>query len=663
MRYEIKHGIIKYAADTILQDVNFEIRDTEKIAVVGRNGCGKTTLLKLIAGEIEMANLDSDEDCGISMAGRQRIGYLKQLSFENMEESVETEICKVFEPVFRIEEKMHEIEQEMENNCTDKTLHEYSSLQSQYEAMGGYTWRTDLEIMFQKFGFSLEDLNRTVGSFSGGQQTRFAFIKLLLSRPDIMLLDEPTNHLDMPTIEWLEGYLKNYDRAVVIVSHDRMFLDNVIDVTYEIEYHEMKRYPGNYSSFVEQKRVNQDKQAKDYEEQQKEIARLTAWIEKWKNTPTKVAATRSKRMVIEHMVKIEKPRRYDLKSFHAQFSPFRESYSEVLKANKLEIGYDNVLSTINMKLMKGDKVAVIGENGKGKSTLLKTLAGLLPSLGGSFAFGTDVDMGYFDQQAALEVSEHPDMTVLDDFWEEYPKLMQGEVRQALGNFMFSQDDVFKKLGQLSGGEKVRLALCKLFKKRPNLLLLDEPTNHMDIVGKEALEWMLKQYKGTVLFVSHDRYFIKEVATAVLVFEQDGVRYYPYGYTEYMRIMQEQKSRQTTESVSEYKNQNKYIQTTKKLTVKKDPTLSDVPNDKTSAYNPGKEAAKRKRLLEKLEGNLEESQNRLLGLRIQQVDPDISSDYEQLTDIQQQIEEEEQTSDRLLDEIAELEVKVDEQEIL
>ena len=400
MRYQIKHAIVQYAADTILEDVNFEIHDSEKIAVVGRNGCGKTTLLKLIAEEIKMANLDSDEECGITMAGKQQIGFLRQISFEDGEVTVEEEIKKAFAPVFACEARMKEIEESMQTG-EQSLMYEYDNLQKQMEALRGYTWRRDMEVMFQSFGFPLEDLARSIGSFSGGQQTKVAFMKLLLSRPDIMLLDEPTNHLDLPTIEWLEGYLKEYDKAVVIVSHDRMFLDRIIDVTYEIEYHRIKRYPGNYSAFMKRKEEDLIKQEKDYEEQQKEIARLTEWIEKWKNTPTKVAATRSKRMAIEHMVKIEKPRRFDTKTFRAMFTPRIESYTDVLTARKLAIGYDKVLSEVSFQLKKGEKIAILGENGKGKSTLLKTIVGMLEPLGGSFTIGPNVEWGYFDQQRAV----------------------------------------------------------------------------------------------------------------------------------------------------------------------------------------------------------------------------------------------------------------------
>ena len=515
MRYQIRHALVQFAADTILEDVNFEVHDKEKIAVVGRNGCGKTTLLKLIAGDITMSNLDSDEECGITMAGKQEIGFLRQISFEDGTVTVEDEIKKAFSRVFACEARMEEITGQMNESSDPKLMYEYDALQRQMEALHGYTWKTDMEIMFQQFGFALTDLKRPIGSFSGGQQTKVAFIKLLLSRPDIMLLDEPTNHLDLPTIEWLEDYIKSYDKAVVIVSHDRMFLDRIIDVTYEIEYHRIKRYPGNYSAFMRLKEENLAKQQKDYELQQKEIQRLTEWIEKWKNTPTKVAATRSKRMAIEHMVKVEKPRRFDVKSFHAMFEPRIESYTEVLTARKLKIGYDEVLGEVSFRLEKGQRLAILGENGKGKSTLLKTLVERIKPLGGSFTIGTNVEIGYFDQQEAVVNNADPEQTVLMNFWDTYPDLLREDVRSALGAFLFSGEDVEKKMGQLSGGEKVRLALCKMFYTRPNLLILDEPTNHMDMVGKEALEQMLKEYSGTVLFVSHDRYFIKQIATGVL----------------------------------------------------------------------------------------------------------------------------------------------------
>ena len=680
MRYQIRHALVQYGADTRLEDVNFEIRDSEKIAVVGRNGCGKTTLLKLINGDIHMSNLDSDEECGITMAGKQRIGFLHQISFPDGDTSVEEEICKTFAPIFACEARMKEIEGELASGQDRALLHEYDDLQRQMEALRGYTWRQDMEIMFQRFGFALKDLERPIGSFSGGQQTKVAFIKLLLSRPDIMLLDEPTNHLDLPTIEWLEGYLKEYDRSVVIVSHDRMFLDRIIDVTYEIEYHRIRRYPGNYSAFMEQKKAALAKQEKDYEAQQKEIQRLTEWIEKWKNTPTKVAATRSKRMAIEHMVKIEKPRRFDTRAFHALFQPRIESYTEVVAAKNLSIGYDTELSKVSFTLRKGDRLAIIGENGIGKSTLLKTLTGAVASLGGTFSFGPNVEWGYFDQQAAVADHVDPEQTVLDNFWEEYPKLQREQVRGALGSFLFSGEDVEKKMGQLSGGERVRLALCKMFQTRPNLLILDEPTNHMDIVGKEALEQMLGAFSGTVLFVSHDRYFIRQIATGILEFADGEVVQYPYPYEEYLH---EKEKRQALLRGSTAPGANggkagnigigsgqgggpaggmgSTLGTEGRGRARQGaPTLSDV-FDKKTYYSPGKIKSRLTRQREKYETQLAESEQRAAELKLRMMDPALASDYEKLMELQTRLDAEEENQESLLERLLETETALEEME--
>lgn len=660
MRYQIRHALVQYGAETIIEDVNFDIHDHEKIAIVGRNGCGKTTLLKLIAGDITMANIDSDESCGIAMAGNQKIGYLRQISFEDQEITVENEILKVFEPVFACERRMKELTDIMETDHDQKWMYEYSSLQDQMEAMGGYTYRRDMETMFQKFGFGLKDITRPIGTFSGGQQTKVAFIKLLLSRPDIMLLDEPTNHLDLPTIEWLEGYLKNYNKAVVIVSHDRMFLDRIIDVTYEIEYHRIKRYPGNYTTFMKLKEEAALKQEKDYEEQQKEIKRLTEWIEKWKNTPTKVASVHSKEKQLEHMVLIEKPRRFDTKAFRGQFLPRTTSYTDVLTLKALEIGYDHVLSKVSFTLKKGERVAIIGENGKGKSTLLKTLMGQIPPLGGSYTVGTGVEVGYFDQQAAVAESMYPDKTVLNDFWDMYPTLKEVEVRNALGSFLFTGEEVFKTLGQLSGGEKVRLALCKMFKMRPNLLILDEPTNHMDLIGKEALENMLKNYTGTILFVSHDRYFIKEIATGMLDFKQDRTVFYDCGYEEYLERLQKEELKQ--QQLLQARQEEERKEKKPEGSGNKTPTLSDV-FDKKTYYNPGKILSRLKQQMAKYEKQLEESEQRLADLQMQIMDPARASDYTKLMELEEQKQKEEQNQESLLERMLETETELEEMQQL
>lgn len=659
MKIRISHANVQFGGDVILQDINFEVRDNEKIAIVGRNGCGKTTLLKLIAGDIKMSNIDSDEECGYDMAGRQEIGFLRQINFADGEISVENEIMKVFAPIFECEAHMRELEESMKTSDDAYVMREYAALQAKMEALHGYTWKQDMETMFQRFGFEPADIKRPIGSFSGGQQTKIAFIKLLLTRPDIMLLDEPTNHLDLPTIEWLEGYLKTYDRAVVIVSHDRMFLDNVVDVTYEIEYHRIKRYSGNYTAFMKRKEEDLIKQEKDYEEQQKEIRRLTEWIEKWKNTPTKVTAAHSKQMAIEHMVKIEKPRRFDTKAFHARYIPRIESYTNVINAKKLEIGYDKVLSTVTFLLQKNERLAIIGENGKGKSTLLKTLIGEIPALGGEFKFGQNVEWGYFDQQKAVMEKVNPEQTVLDNFWEAYPDYLREEVRSALGGFLFSGEEVEKKMGQLSGGEKVRLALCKMLQTRPNLLILDEPTNHMDIVGKDALEKMLNEYEGTVLFVSHDRYFISRIATGILEFSseetaQGNVKQYKMTYEQYL----EEKNREASGIVKNVAAGSQPNVREQAKQAQSAPTLDDV-FDKKTYYNPGKILSRLKKQLEKYETMLSESEKKADEYKMQLMNPELASDYPKLMDIQSKLDVEEKNQESILERMLETELELEE----
>lgn len=688
MRIRISHANVQFGGDVILQDINFEVRDNEKIAIVGRNGCGKTTLLKLIAHDIGMSNIDSDEECGYETAGKQEIGFLRQINFTDTGITVEDEIKKVFEPIFECERRMRELEENMKSSDDASILREYAAIQSKMESLHGYTWKQDMETIFQRFGFKLSDLKRPIGSFSGGQQTKVAFIKLLLTRPDIMLLDEPTNHLDMPTIEWLEGYLKTYDRAVVIVSHDRMFLDKVADVTYEIEYHHIKRYAGNYTAFMKRKEEDLIKQEKDYEEQQKEIKRLTEWIEKWKNTPTKVAATHSKRMAIEHMVKIEKPRRFDTKAFHARYIPRIESYTNVINAKNLEIGYDKVLSTVTFLLQKKERLAVIGENGKGKSTLLKTLVGEIPALGGEFKFGQNVEWGYFDQHKAVMERFDPEQTVLDNFWEAYPDYLREEVRSALGGFLFSGDEVEKKMGQLSGGEKVRLALCKMLQTRPNLLILDEPTNHMDIVGKDALEKMLNEYEGTVLFVSHDRYFISRVATGILEFSSEesikgNVKQYKMSYELYLEEKERERAglvvnNGTAGSAGGGKNAvSSAADATAAGAAAGDmagftsgaaagacvgantsaPTLDDV-FDKKTYYNPGKVLSRLKKQLEKYEKLLAQSEEKASEYKLQLMNPELATDYPKLMEIQNKLDEEEKNQESILERMLETELELE-----
>lgn len=627
-----------YGADTILSNVNFEIRNNrEKIAVVGRNGCGKTTLLKLIMGEADLVKRDSDEDIYIAKTGNPQIGYLKQMTFPDESLTLETEVKKVFEPIKQMQRSMDEMVVKMETDHSPELVEKYTRLQEQFNYIGGYYYEKEYEVVLKKFGFTDEDKKKALSEFSGGQRTKIAFVKLLLEKPDILLLDEPTNHLDIETVEWLEGYLKDYPRAVVVVSHDRMFLDNIVDVVYEIEYGKITRYSGNYTKFMELKRAAWEKQKKDYEAQQKEIERLNTIVEKYKNTPTKVAMTRSKLKAIEHMDKIECPDRYDTKSFHASFTPLLETGKDVLLTTDLKIGYTDVLETISLDMKKGERIGIIGGNGIGKSTFLKTIVGDIAPLGGEYKFGVNVCVGYYDQQMAQYTSEK---SVLDDYWDEFPRLTETEARNDLGAFLFSGEDVFKSVNMLSGGERVRLALCKIFKTGPNFLILDEPTNHMDIVGKETLESMLKDFKGSVIFVSHDRYLVKSVATKVLEFTDKGVNSYSFGYGEY----EEKKQKEREAEKLAFNEGNS----------KTDASVLDQPKaPKQNVYNnPGKERSKISKKIEKLEAEIAAIEEEIEVKKGELNNPEYASDYTKLSGIQSQIDEKEEKLLELMDEWSE-----------
>lgn len=658
MLYQISNGAVAFGDDVILHSIDFEIRNTEKIAIVGRNGCGKTTLLKLISGEVEMEKLDSDESAFIAKAGNPEIGYLKQIAFDDPDVTLEQEVRKCFVKMDERKAELARAAAELEHDYSDEKVARYTAMEEAFKDDGGYYYEKEYEVMIRKFGFSDDERKKPIRDFSGGQQTKIAFIKLLLSKPDILLLDEPTNHLDVTTIEWLEGYLKSYPKAVVVVSHDRMFLDNVVDVVYEIEYGTARRYPGNYTNFIARKKENYDKQMKDHIAQQKEIERLQRMVTRFKGKPTKTAMAQSKQKAIDRMVIIEAPDKYDNKTFHANFQPEKETGNDVLYTSELAIGYDHPLSVVSLDLKRGEKLGILGGNGLGKSTFLKTIVGKIPALSGEYRFGTNVQIGYFDQQMAMYTSNK---TVLDDFWDEYPNLTETEARNALGAFLFSGDDVFKNVNMLSGGEKVRLALCKILKTRPNVLVLDEPTNHMDIVGKETLESMLKDYKGTLIFVSHDRYFVKKVATQLLVFEDGTTNLYQFGYEQY----QEKLDREAEESKNVYRgnaifggaiSQNGGSQTgsdanrsTSQTAAAGNVGESTNANSAVQAggmavsstgkayYNPGKERSKIQKKVKKAEEDLAVKEAKLDELKAELMKPEYQSSYSKLTEIQNEID--------------------------
>lgn len=583
-----------YGATSVFENANFEIKNTEKIAIVGRNGCGKTTFLKVMAEEEHL------DDGSIFIEGNTRIGYLAQTTFENEELTVYEALSQVFDRVKKMELEMNEMCEQMIYDHSEELLNRYANLQHQFEELNGYAWESEMHNVLTKFQFQLDDLNRAIKTFSGGQKTRLAFVKLLLSKPDILLLDEPTNHLDLETIEWLQGYIKRYPKAVVLVSHDRMFLDDVCDVIYEIEYGVMRKYVGNYTNYVNVKKSDVEQQKSAYIRQQKDIKRLEELIEKFRYKKNKAAFAQSKIKYLDRMEKIEDVK-VDNQSFKARFTINSKGGKRVLEVSDLDIGYDHSLCMVNLEILNGQKIAVIGPNGHGKSTFLKTLMQLVPKRSGEVLFGHQIEVGYFDQDLNLF---DPNNTVLEEVWKDFSDLDQSEARSALGTFLFRGEEVFKDVSVLSGGEKVRLALVKLMLSHPNFLIMDEPTNHLDLIGKEALEDSLSDFEGTMLFVSHDRYFISKLADAILVIENGKATYYALNYQEYM---EKQQAKQEIVKVSQ-KNEKKYVKN----------------------FNYGKE-------VKKLEQKIENTESKIEELKQLRFDPSYYEDYQKMKNLDDEIE--------------------------
>ena len=620
MNYTIINGAVEFGAETILEEVNFEIKGKDKIAIVGRNGAGKSTLLKAIINNDMFSEGIGDEKFSIYKEGTPVIGYLKQIEFEDDSITMLDEILKVYKPIIDLENKIQKLVEKMQTDKSEEIATEYSKAMDRYEFLDGYTYKKEYETVINKFGFSADDKLKKISEFSGGQRTKIAFMKLLLSKPDILLLDEPTNHLDVSTIEWLEGYLRNYPRAVVIVSHDRMFLDKIVNKVYEIEYGAITKYTGNYADFERQKKVNYEKQLKDYEYQQAEIKRLMRVVERFRYKASKAKMAQAKLKQIEHMVKVKEPSKYDLTTFKTNFALEKESGRDVLHVKDLKIGYDSPIQKISFDLYRGQKLGIIGENGTGKSTLLKTIVGTIEKLGGEFEFGHNVQVGYFDQQMALLDSEK---TVFDDFATEFPSLTTTEIRNSLAAFMFYGEDVFKKISMLSGGEKVRLELAKILKKGPNLLILDEPTNHMDIVGKESLERLLEEYKGTILVVSHDRFFINKVTDSLLVFSKQGVKFFDGSYEKY----EEERIEEQTEKVQ---------------AIKKEKSSNNL-------YLQQKEQARKDARIKKIEKEIDANDKQITDLKLELQKEEVYTNYEKLTEVQGQIEVLEEKNNGLMEE--------------
>lgn len=625
MRIEIINGSVEYDGNTVLSEINFSVSDKEKIALVGRNGSGKTSILKCISGEVPLVSGTGDEKFSFSISGAPKIGYLQQVSL-NDELTLRQEILSAYKDVVGLENKLQNLLDKMSENPSDENVGAYSRAMERFENIGGYLYKKEYLTAVSKFGFSAEDLDKKLSCFSGGQRTKIALMKLLLEKPDVLLLDEPTNHLDIAAVEWLEGYLKNYKNSVVIVSHDRMFLDRIVGVVYEIEYGVTTRYKGNYTAFLAQKQQAYDKALKDAKWKSAEIDRLRKIVERFRYKATKAAMAQSKLKEIERLGTVETPRRFDTSTFASSFQPEYESVRDALFVKDLVFGYDKPLGEISLAVERGQKIGVIGSNGTGKSTLLKTITGLIPPLSGDVRFGVKTRVGYFDQTIAATKSE---LSVLEDFRAEFPELNDGEIRKTLGGFLLSGDDVFKCVKDLSGGEKVRLALSKIFRRRPNFLILDEPTNHMDIIGKETLEKLLMDFSGTVIVVSHDRYLINRVAKSLIVFENGGVRYFDGTFEEY-----EEREKETAEEVAKEKPEK-----TKKTGGER--------------YVESKEEARRKHRVEFLEKKITALEEELSRAQAKLDDETVNTDYKKVMAVEEEIKTIEEKLDPLITEWTEL----------
>lgn len=631
-----------YGADLVLSNIKLEIHTRDRIALVGRNGSGKSTLLKIIAGELAY---DSGE---IIKPKEVTIGFLDQHTGLVSDRTIWDEMLTVFEDLRSMEKRLRNLEQEMakEETYTDEgkykqILSEYDYLQHEFKELGGYQYEADIRSVLHGLNFSTFNYQETkISNLSGGQKTRLALGKLLLSKPDILILDEPTNHLDIDTLTWLEQYLQSYDGAILIVSHDRYFLDKLVNQVYECAQTTLTKYVGNYSQYLVQKAENYERDLKMYEKQQDEIARMKEFVAKNLTRASTTKRAQSRRKALERMQMIDKPHRDD-KSANFSFQIERQSGNEVLNVVDLAIGYgaNQISKNIHFRIQRGDSIALLGPNGVGKSTLLKTIVGQLQALSGNIHFGANVTIAYYDQEQANLTSNK---RVLNELWDEYPTKTEKEIRTILGNFLFSGDDVLKTVSTLSGGEKARLSLAKLMMLNANFLILDEPTNHLDLDSKEILENALVDFPGTILFVSHDRYFINRIATKVFELSTDGVTEYLGDYDYYIEKKEEMMEIQKLSEDSEH-NQTQE-------------PASDL--DAKTRYEQEKELKKverqKKRRIEEIETLIESLEMEIAEKEQQFLHPEIYSDHTKVAELNKEIEKAKAKIETLLEEWSELE---------
>lgn len=622
MLLQVSNVSKSYGAQAILTNLTLQIQARERIGLVGVNGAGKSTLLQIIAGELSA-------DAGqVYLAKEVKVGYLKQNEQLNSSLTVWTEMLAVFADVLRIEQEMRELENQMSASNTssisaslDSLMERYAIKSELFKAHDGYAIEAKIRSILDGLGFAHADRDRTVQTLSGGQKTRVALARMLLTEPDLLLLDEPTNHLDIPTLGWLENYLRNYPGAILVVSHDRYFLDTLVTSIIEIERHTSKKYTGNYSHFIALKSQQAQIQQKHYEKQQEEIEKMEDFIQRNIARASTTKRAQSRRKALSRMEKLDKPLG-DLKRAHFSFDLERPSAKDVLFIDNLTLGYKKdspIVRQIRFRLYRGDSVAIIGTNGVGKSTLLKSLIGQVPVHSGIMQWGVHVNIGYFDQeQATLNLAN----TILDEVWSSFTHYDELTIRQALASFLFQGDEVLKKISSLSGGERARVALAKLMLQKANVLILDEPTNHLDLYSKEILEAALLDYEGTLLFISHDRYFLNKIAENMMEMTPQGLHTYIGNYDDYL----------------DKKAELAELEALRQLANQPSNTIQhsiDPPHQ--AQKNAKRDERSRKRKIEQLEMEINELEKQIAEAEEQLTQPAIYQDYVRVHEITSHIQ--------------------------
>ena len=624
MYLKITNAGVSINEKTILEEINLEIKEKSHIAVIGRNGAGKTTLLKAIINNDLFETGVGEEKFNIFRSGKFEIGYLSQFNNINENKTLLEEILSIYKNIIDLEKNIERIEEKLVNGASEKEIENYEELVEKYKLIGGYEYKKEYSTALINFGFKNQE-NKLISEFSGGEKTKIAFLKMLLSKPDLLLLDEPTNHLDIDAIEWLEEYLKKYPKSLIVISHDRMFINKIANIIIEIEYGKSEIYHGNYDYYKEEKNRRYVSSLKDYEYQQKEIKRLQSIADRFRYKPSKASMAMSKLKMIERMTKLSPPEKENLKTFNIKWGEFKESGKVVLKVNNLSVGYDKVLNTSSFELIKKERLGIIGENGTGKSTILKTIMGIIPKLNGDIELGNNVTIGYFDQE---QKTLNEELTIYEEFKSKFPKMNDFEIRKSLASFLFYNEDLDKKIEVLSGGEKVRLELCEVIIKKPNFLILDEPTNHLDILSKVRLEEILKDYPGTILFVSHDRMFINNIANVLLVLKNKEAKYYNYTYAEYLERVKDE------EFVIENKNENK-----------------------KSNSKPKNLKSNEKKEIKKIEIEIKKKDEKIKKLQASLYEPNIYNDYNKVNEINNIINKLEEELLELMTKLEELSTKI------